>query len=344
LLQTQTAELEEKSQAAGFWNDNLKAQAILRELDRKKNIVTRWKALYKETDELLELAELAESEKDEQALQAIAEQSTQLGTAIEDFEFKSILSGEDDAKNTILEIHPGAGGTESQDWAQMLYRMYLRFSETKGYQTDILDYQSGEEAGIKSVTIEIKGEFAYGYLKAESGVHRLVRISPFDFNKRRHTSFASVHVIPEVEDSISVDVKDEEIRIDTFRASGAGGQNVNKVSSAVRITHFPTGIVVQCQTERSQHKNKESAMKILRSRLYQHYTEIEKAKQAQKEPDKKKIEWGSQIRSYVFHPYNLVKDHRTDIETSNIQAVMDGDLDKFIYGYLSDPERKKAAR
>jgi len=289
------------------------------------------------------LAELAESEKDEKALQAVAEQSSALGAAIEDFEFKSILSGEDDVKNAILEIHPGAGGTESQDWAQMLLRMYLRFSETKAYQTDILDYQSGEEAGIKSVTVEIKGAYAYGYLKAESGVHRLVRISPFDFNKRRHTSFASVHVIPEVEDNISVEIRDEEIRIDTFRASGAGGQNVNKVSSAVRITHFPTGIVVQCQTERSQHKNKESAMKILRSRLYQYYAEIEKAKQAQKEPDKKKIEWGSQIRSYVFHPYNMVKDHRTDIETSNVQSVMDGDLDKFIYGYLSDPDRRKPA-
>ena len=217
----------------------------------------------------------------------------------------------------------------------MLFRMYLRYAEERGFKTETFDYISGEEAGIKSATIEIRGDYAYGYLKAESGVHRLVRISPFDFNKRRHTSFASVFVIPEVEDNVTVEIKDDDLRIDTYRASGAGGQHVNKTSSAVRITHLSTNIVVQCQTERSQHKNKESAMKILRSRLYQHYLEIERAKQAKKEPDKKKIEWGSQIRSYVFHPYNLVKDHRTQVETSNIQAVMDGELSKFISAYLS---------
>jgi len=246
-----------------------------------------------------------------------------------------LLSGEDDDKNAILEIHPGAGGTESQDWAQMLLRMYLRYAEQKGFQTETLDYLSGDEAGIKSATIEIKGDYAYGYLKAESGVHRLVRLSPFDFNKRRHTSFASVFVIPEIEDNVSVEINDDDLRIDTYRASGAGGQHVNKTSSAVRITHIPTNIVVQCQTERSQHKNKDYAMKILRSRYYHHLMEIEKAKQADKEPEKRKIEWGSQIRSYVFHPYNLVKDHRTDIETSDTHRVMDGDLDMFISGFLS---------
>jgi peptide chain release factor 2 len=278
---------------------------------------------------------LAEQEDDDGTLGVVDSQLADLIRLLDDFEFKSLLSGEDDEKSAILEIHPGAGGTESQDWAQMLLRMYLRYAEQKGFQTETLDYLGGEEAGIKSATIEITGDYAYGYLKAESGVHRLVRISPFDFNKRRHTSFASVFVIPEIDDSISVEVNDDDLRIDTYRASGAGGQHVNKTSSAVRITHIPTGIVVQCQTERSQHKNKDYAMKILRSRLYQHYLEIEKAKQADREPDKKKIEWGSQIRSYVFHPYNLVKDHRTGIETSNTQAVMDGALDEFISGFLS---------
>ena len=261
---------------------------------------------------------------------------------MEKFEFKALLSGEDDDKNAILTIHPGAGGTESQDWAQMLLRMYLRCAENMGFKTETFDYIGGEEAGIKSATVEIRGNYAYGYLKGESGVHRLVRISPFDFNKRRHTSFASVFVIPEVEDNVTVEINDDDLRIDTYRASGAGGQHVNKTSSAVRITHLPTNIVVQCQTQRSQHKNKESAMKILRSRLYQHYLELEKEKQARKEPAKKKIEWGSQIRSYVFHPYNMVKDHRTRIETSNIQAVMDGKLDEFIYGNLSLKKNPKA--
>jgi len=287
---------------------------------------------------------LANQENDSNTLKDVYDQLTKIVKQIEDFEFKSILSGEDDSKNTIITIHSGAGGTESQDWAQMLLRMYLRYSENKGFQTEILDYIAGEEAGIKSTTFEVRGDYAYGYLKGESGVHRLVRISPFDFNKRRHTSFASVFVIPEVEDNLTVDIKDDDLRIDTFRASGAGGQHVNKTSSAVRITHFPTGIVVQCQTERSQHKNKESAMKILRSRIYQHYLQIEKEKQAQKEPDKKKIEWGSQIRSYVFHPYNMVKDHRFDMETSNIQAVMDGDIDMFIYGFLSHKGSRQKLR
>jgi peptide chain release factor 2 len=254
---------------------------------------------------------------------------------LSDLELRTFLSGEDDQRDAILSIHPGAGGTESTDWAAMLLRMYTRYADKKGFKVETIDYQPGEEAGIKSATIEIKGDFAYGYLKSESGVHRLVRISPFDANKRRHTSFASVFVYPEIESNIDVNIKDEDIRVDTFRASGAGGQHVNKVSSAVRITHLETGIVVSCQSQRSQLKNKESAMKVLRARLYQLYKEREDAKREKAESEKKKIEWGSQIRSYVFHPYNLVKDHRTDYETSDAEGVMEGDLDPFINAYLT---------
>ena len=251
-----------------------------------------------------------------------------------------MLSGEDDAKNAILTIHPGAGGTESQDWAQMLFRMYIRWVERKGYRHEVIDFQAGEEAGVKSATIEVIGSYAYGFLKGESGVHRLVRISPFDANKRRHTSFASIFVYPEIEDNITVEIKDDDLRVETFRASGAGGQHVNKVSSAVRITHMPTGIVVQCQSERSQYRNKENALKVLKSRLYQFYKEKEEEKQEKIESQKKKIEWGSQIRSYVFHPYNMVKDHRTNAETGNAQAVMDGEIDEFIQAFLSQKEKK----
>lgn len=253
---------------------------------------------------------------------------------VDAFEFKSLLTGTDDHNNCILTVHSGAGGTESCDWAEMLLRMYTRWMERKGFAFEELDYAPGDAAGIKSATLEVKGEFAYGFLKAEVGVHRLVRISPFDANKRRHTSFASIFVIPEAEDDVVIDIKDEDLRVDTFRASGAGGQHVNKTSSAIRITHIPTGIVVQCQSERSQHKNRDSAMKVLRARLYQIEREKEEARVAEFAKDKKKIEWGSQIRSYVFQPYQMVKDHRTDAETSNVQAVMDGDIDLFIEAFL----------
>lgn len=263
-----------------------------------------------------------------------------LETEIRKFEFATLLSGPDDYRDAIMTIHPGAGGTESQDWAEMLFRLYNRWAERHNFTVELMDYQAGEEAGLKSATMEIKGEYAFGYLKAEMGVHRLVRISPFDANARRHTSFVSVHVFPVVEDNIAIEIKDEDIRIDTYRSSGAGGQHVNKTSSAIRITHFPTGIVVTCQTERSQHKNKESAFLVLKSRLYQLQREEEARKMEKFEKAKKKIEWGSQIRSYVFHPYNLVKDHRTLHETSNLQVVMDGDIDPFIEAYLSDPELK----
>ena len=254
---------------------------------------------------------------------------------IDEFELRALLSDIDDPRDAILTVHPGAGGTETQDWAEMLLRLYMRWCEQRGYEADIIDRQSGEEAGIKSATLEIKGDYAYGYLKAESGVHRLVRLSPFDANQRRHTSFASIFVYPEVGEDIEIDIKLDDIRIDTYRASGAGGQHVNKTSSAVRITHEPSGIVVQCQTERSQLKNKESAMKVLRARLYQRAREEEAKKHEEYAKFKKKIEWGSQIRSYVFHPYNLVKDHRTSFETSDTTGVMDGHIDGFINAYLN---------
>jgi peptide chain release factor 2 len=280
--------------------------------------------------------------EDLKVLEELVEEANHSPEAVEEFtraaenlELLTFLSGEDDERDAILSIHPGAGGTESTDWAAMLLRMYTRYADNKGFKVETIDYQPGDEAGIKSATIEIRGDFAYGFLKSESGVHRLVRISPFDANKRRHTSFASVFVYPVIESNIDVDIKDEDIRVDTFRASGAGGQHVNKVSSAVRITHLETGIVVSCQSQRSQLKNKESAMKVLRARLYQLYKEKEDAKREKAESEKKKIEWGSQIRSYVFHPYNLVKDHRTDYETSDAEGVMEGDLDPFINAYLT---------
>jgi len=289
-------------------------------------------------DELIELTD----DDNTSDLKELAETSEKIEKTLDRLEFTTRLSGPNDSRNGILTIHPGAGGTESQDWADMLFRMYNRWCEMKGFEVNLIDYQPGEEAGLKSATMEIKGEFAYGYLKAESGVHRLVRISPFDANSRRHTSFVSVYVYPEFSEEISIEVKDEDLRIDTYRASGAGGQHVNKTSSAVRMTHLPTGIVVQCQNERSQIKNRATAMMLLKSRLYQMELEEQRKKHAEMEKSKKKIEWGSQIRSYVFHPYNMVKDHRTDEETSNIQAVMDGHIDRFIEAFLSDPELSKA--
>ena len=263
---------------------------------------------------------------------------SQLSDELGKLELAAMLSGPDDFGNAILTVHPGAGGTESQDWADMLFRMFNRWAERRNFEVELLDYQPGEEAGMKSATLEIKGEYAYGFLKAESGVHRLVRISPFDANARRHTSFASIHVYPVVEDTVEIEINEEDVRVDTYRSSGAGGQHVNKTSSAIRLTHIPSGIVVTCQSERSQYKNKDAAYTVLKARLYQLHREEEAKKMEKFEKTKKKIEWGSQIRSYVFHPYNLVKDHRTSHETSNVQAVMDGDIDGFIEAFLSDPE------
>ncbi len=328
-------DLQKLTQDPKFWDDNESAQQIMKEISERNEAISEWtevRDLYQNLDELVILAE--EEEEDKDIARDIQLDLKKLDKQVSRLEFKQMLGEPMDNKNAILTIHPGAGGTESQDWAQMLMRMYLRYCERRGYQVDTLDFQSGDEAGIKSVTLEVKGSYAHGYLKAEAGVHRLVRISPFDANKRRHTSFASVFVYPEIDNAIEVNVEEKDLRVDTYRASGAGGQHVNKTSSAVRITHIPTGIVVQCQNERSQHRNRDSAMKILLARLYQIKLEEEQKKREKLENSKKDIAWGSQIRSYVFHPYNMVKDHRTNHETSNINNVMDGDLDEFIETYL----------
>jgi peptide chain release factor 2 len=321
---------------ADFWNRPEAAQKVIEEANRLRRWTEPWRSLGKRIGELEELEELVESDGEAGAeLEPELEREAEaLDLTLDDLELRSMLQGEDDARNAILTIHPGAGGTESQDWANMLLRMYLRWAERMGFETRILDLEPGEEAGIKRATVEVRGEYVFGHLKAEKGVHRLVRISPFDQNARRHTSFASVFVYPEVDDAITVDVKEGDLRVDTFRASGAGGQHVNKTSSAVRITHLPTGIVVQSQGERSQHRNREAAMKILTSRLYQYYKSERDKSREELESEKKEIAFGSQIRSYVFQPYTLVKDHRTGTEAGDAARVMDGDLAAFIEAYL----------
>jgi peptide chain release factor 2 len=328
-------ELEQEMAAPGFWDDGQAAQKVIANANELKEWVNGWENLDHRLNDILELAELAEMEADETVAAEIERDATVLEENLTALEFRHMMSEPADKKSAIVTIHPGAGGTESTDWAQMLMRMYTRWAERKGFQVEIMDIMENEAAGIKSVTLELTGAFAYGYVKAESGVHRLVRISPFDSQKRRHTSFASVFVYPELDDEIQLDVSEADIRVDTYRSSGAGGQHVNKTSSAVRMTHMPTGIVAQCQNERSQHKNRANCWKILMGRLYDHYKALEDKKNQAVEDTKKSIEWGSQIRSYVFQPYQMVKDHRTSIETSNVDAVMDGDIDLFINGFLT---------
>jgi peptide chain release factor 2 len=327
-------ELEKESQRDGFWNDPEKASGILREKSRLTDAVEKWKGQKSSLDDLRILSEMASEEQDDRTQEEIRSELESLNTAVRDDELKMMLGSEQDPMNAILSIHAGAGGTEAQDWAEMLLRMYLRWAERKGLEATIIDYLPGDEAGIKSVTWTLRGEYAYGYAKAEIGIHRLVRISPFDAGARRHTSFASVFVYPEVDDRIVIEIDEKDLRIDTYRSTGAGGQHVNKTDSAVRLTHLPTGIVVQCQNERSQHKNKAMAMKYLRSRLYEMKLREQNEKLDEINKTKKDIAWGSQIRSYVLHPYKMVKDHRTNVETGNVNRVLDGDIDDFIEAYL----------
>ncbi len=331
-LRARLKEIEEMQQDPDFWNDAANAGKISQEKTKTERILATYDNAYNAVQDAIEYFELAKSEKDEETLEMLFEDAQSLQESINALEVQMMLSGEHDNNNAIVSIHPGAGGTESQDWASMLYRMYLRWAERHGFKVEVLDYQPGEEAGIKDVSFIVKGENAYGYLKVENGIHRLVRISPFDSNAKRHTSFTSVMVSPEIDDDIDIEVEEKDIRIDTYRSSGAGGQHVNTTDSAIRITHIPTGIVVQCQNDRSQHKNKASAMKMLKSRLYEY--EMEKKQAAIDGIEKSDIGWGHQIRSYVLQPYQQVKDTRSNQAFTNVDAILDGDIDKLLEGVL----------
>ncbi len=327
-------DLEARQADAGFWANPDAARASVQEIKALKAWVGPYQSLSQQLDGAVELARLLEAEPDEAMERELVREAEELDAGVAAFELQAMLQGPDDARDALLTIHPGAGGTESQDWAEMLMRMYVRWAERHGFLVTVLDLVPGEEAGIKSVSIQIRGQYAYGYLKAERGVHRLVRISPFDAQSRRHTSFASVFVSPAVDDTIEIDMREEDIKMDVFRASGAGGQHVNKTSSAVRLTHVPTGVVVSCQQERSQTKNRATAMKMLRAALYQRKLEEQEAARAAVEATKTDNSWGNQIRSYVFQPYTMVNDHRTEVKVGDVQRVMDGDLDEFIQAYL----------
>ncbi|MFD1926905.1 peptide chain release factor 2 [Sporosarcina siberiensis] len=327
-------ELDEVMAEPGFWDDQNAAQQVISDSNALKDVVGEYMELSDEQENLEMTLELLREEFDEEMQEDLGVELKKHKKKLEAFDLQMLLSGEFDRNNAVVELHSGAGGTESQDWASMLLRMYTRWAEHNGFKVETLDYQAGDEAGVKSVTLAIKGHNAYGYLKAEKGVHRLVRISPFDSSGRRHTSFSSIEVMPEFDGDIDIEIRTEDLKIDTYRSSGAGGQHVNVTDSAVRMTHLPTGAVVTCQTERSQIKNRERAMNLLKSKLYQIRVEEEQARLLEIRGDQKEIGWGSQIRSYVFHPYSMVKDHRTDAETGNVSAVMDGEIDLFINAYL----------
>lgn len=327
-------ELESKTTENDFWNDTDNSSKVLKQINSLKSKVEGFKKLNNELNNLLEMSELLQVEEDEELAKDLLKSTDTLEKDIEKLEITTLLSGKYDNNNAILTIHPGAGGTEAQDWAEMLYRMYTRWANANGYEVKELDYLEGDEAGLKSVTFSVNGDYAYGYLKGEMGVHRLVRISPFDAGGRRHTSFASVEVLPEITDDIELDINPDDIKMDVYRASGAGGQHINKTSSAVRLTHIPTGIIVACQTERSQFQNRDTAMKMLKSKLLNLKEKEQKDTIDELKGIQMDIAWGSQIRSYVFCPYTLVKDHRTNYEVGNVKAVMDGDLNGFIDSYL----------
>ncbi len=339
MLKSKAEELDKKTMEPGFWDDPQNAQRILQQAKQIKGKIQRYEDVYQKYEELNFFLEMAIEEGDASVEQEILEGLKQLEEAVEELKVETLLSGEYDRNNAILSIHAGAGGLDAQDWAEMLLRMYTRWAERKGYKIRMLDLLKDAEAGIKSVTFLVEGENAYGYLKNEKGVHRIVRISPFDSSGKRHTSFASLDVMPELDEDIEIDINPDDLRIDTYRSSGAGGQHVNKTDSAVRITHIPTGIVVQCQNERSQHSNKETAMKMLMAKLLDLKEQEQKEKIEDLKGDYSQIAWGNQIRSYVFHPYSLVKDHRTNVEVGNVQAVMDGDIDAFINAKLTMKEK-----
>ncbi len=322
----------------GFWDDPAQGAPVLKERAGLLAAVEDYHGREKQVEDLEILLDLAQEEEDQQALKDVVREMADLERDFRDWELRLLMAAEEDQKNAIITIHAGAGGTEAQDWAEMLLRMYLRYAERKNFQTETIDLLPGDEAGVKSVTFTASGPYAYGYFKSENGIHRLVRISPFDASGRRHTSFAAVQVLPEVDDRIEVEINDKDLRVDTFRASGPGGQHVNKTSSAVRLTHLPTGIVVSSQSERSQHRNRELAMKVLRARLYDLERRKREEKRQELQDTQKEIAWGSQVRSYIMQPYRLIKDHRTKYEAGNVEAVLDGDLDGFVEAYLLNPE------